>query len=366
MADEVLRPQKTTNSNLNQNDLQNLPENHPLRQQESQQPQQKGFTQNITPEMIAKTPGISGQIPPQFLNALNQANQQKQNTNNEAPLPPVSTQINIPRNASVELATLLENLKSQSYIFEEIKLPSLGRFYNGEDGPKDGILHIRPMTGEEEQILATPRFVKKGQALDMIFQRCIQEKYNVKNLLSIDRTFLLIYLRGISYGPEYEVEIKCPNCDKKFATTIDLDTIPVDTCPDNFGPDLTDVLPKSGFRFTYRVSVGKDETDLQDHRERRIKQYGDSTSDDTLTYRITQLVTNIEGIQDKNEIMTLVKNLPVQDVAYLRNVVNEPPFGLDTKIPLNCASCLEEFDVELPLDTGFFFPRRKKKEQTQV
>ena len=362
MADDVLRPQKGNNSNINPNDLQDLPENHPLRQQETQPSKAKIFGQDLSPEALAKIPGVSGHIPHQFLNALNKP----KNTDAPAPQPPQLQPMVIPKNASVELATLLENLKSQSYIFEEITLPSLGRFYNGEDGPQNGKLHIRPMTGEEEQILATPRFVKKGQALDMIFQRCIQEKHNVKNLLSIDRTFLLIYLRGISYGPEYEVEIKCPNCDKKFATTIDLDSIPVDTCPDTFGPDLTDKLPKSGFRFTYRVSVGKDETDLQEHREKRIKQYGDSTADDTLTYRLTQLVTNIEGVQDKNEIMTLLKNLPVQDVAYLRNIVNEPPFGLDTKIPLNCASCLEEFDVELPLDTGFFFPRRKKKDQTQA
>ena len=356
MADDVLRPQKVNVSNSNINELENLPENHPLRQDN-----QPSKPQQIKAEDISNIPGVSGNIPPQFLNALNQ---KKQELN--SPQIPASQTISIPKNASVELASLLENLKSQSYVFEEIKLPSAGKFYNSEDGPQDGILHIRPMTGEEEQILATPRFVKKGQAIDMIFQRCIQEKYNVKNFLSVDRTFLLIYLRGISYGPEYEVEIKCPSCAKKFATTIDLDSIPVDTCPDNFGPDLNEKLPKSGFRFTYRLSNGKDETELQDHRERRLKQYGDSTADDTLTYRVTQLTTNIEGIQDKNEIMTVVKNLPVQDVAFLRNVINEPPFGLDTKIPLNCASCLEEFDIELPLDTGFFFPRRKKTEQIQA
>jgi hypothetical protein len=365
MADEVYRPQKTNVSNLNKSDLENLPENHPLRQQDGVANQNK--QPQLSPEMLSQMQGVSGQIPPQFLNALNKANQEQQTKQQDYnPLSAsVTPTINIPKNASIELTTLLENLKSQSYIFEEIKLPSLGRFYNGEDGPTSGVLHIRPMTGEEEQILATPRFVKKGQAIDMIFQRCIQEKYNVKNLLSVDRTFLLIYLRGISYGSEYEVEIKCPNCDKKFATTIDLD-LPVDTCPDSFGPDLSGVLPKSGFRFSYRLSNGKDETDLQEHRERRIKQYGDSSTDDTLSYRVTQLITRIEGIQDKNEILTLVKNLPVQDVAYLRGLVNEPPFGLDTKIPLNCASCLEEFDVDLPLDTGFFFPRRRKTEQVQA
>jgi hypothetical protein len=44
------------------------------------------------------------------------------------------------------------------------------------------------MTGEEEQILSTPRWVKKGKAIDMIFRRCIKEPINTDELLSVDRT----------------------------------------------------------------------------------------------------------------------------------------------------------------------------------
>ncbi|WP_447516277.1 hypothetical protein, partial [Clostridioides difficile] len=64
------------------------------------------------------------------------------------------------------------------------------------------------MTGEEEQILATPRFVRKGQAINMIFQRCLKEQFRPEQFLTIDRTYILIYLRGISYSPNYDVEVK--------------------------------------------------------------------------------------------------------------------------------------------------------------
>jgi hypothetical protein len=289
---------------------------------------------------------------------------QQQNTY-QAP-PQAAAPQNYPPSGNSNLNSLLERLKGQNYVYEEIVLPSLGKFYDGVDGPTNGVLHIRPMTGEDEQILATPRFVKKGQAINMIFSRCIQEQIKVADLLSADRTFLLIYLRGISYGTEYEVEIKDPDSDRKFTTIIDLDSLPVERCPEDFGSDLSGVLPRSGFRFSYRFSRGRDETELQEYRDRRLKVSGDSSSDDSLIYRTAQLVEQIEGVQNKTEIMTLLRNLPIQDLTYLRNLVTEPPFGVDTQVSIISPVTSDEFHIELPLEANFFFPRNRKKEKTQA
>jgi len=200
----------------------------------------------------------------------------------------------------------------------------------------------------------------------MIFQRCLQEQFRAEELLTIDRTYLLIWLRGISYTPEYDVEVKCPACEKRFSTAIDLNSLYVDQCPDNFGPELTDVLPKTGWTFNYRLSRGKDEQEIQDYRERRAKLLGDSSPDETLTYRTALLLERVEGVSNKNELQTLIKSLPIQDVSFIRNCINEPPFGVDTTIPINCPMCMHEFEVDLPLEANFFFPRRKRKEKTQV
>ena len=222
------------------------------------------------------------------------------------------------------------------------------------------VVSIRPMTGEEEQILATPRFVKKGQAINMIFQKCLKEGVRAENLLTVDRTYLLIYLRGISYGPNYDVEIKCPECETKFSTTIDLNSLYVEHTPDDYGPDLRDVLPTSKLPFSYRLSTGRDEQDIQEHRDRRIKAFGDNGVDDTLTYRTAQLLNDIDGITNKSELQILLKNLPINDVSYIRNLINDPPFGVDTNVEIVCPSCLAEFTLDLPLEANFFFPRRKK------
>ena len=248
-------------------------------------------------------------------------------------------------------------------IYERVELPSRGRFYDGENGPSDGIVHLRPMTGEEEEILATPRFVKKGQAINMIFNRCMKENFDSSNFLTQDRTYMLIYLRGISYTPEYDVEVRDPETDQTFATTINLNDLYVDYCSADFSSDdLEDVLPVTGYRFKYRLAVGKDEQEIQEHRERRAKNFDLSgQADDTLLFRTAHLIDEVEGLTDKREIQTLLKKLPIQDVAYLRTVVNEPPFGVDTKVSITNPYSLREFEIELPLESNFFFPRARRK-----
>lgn len=379
MSDNVFKPQKPMNP------VGNLPPDHPLvaNNQESLGGSPEGgvqLTGNV-PEALLKRMQNKGN--PQPVNE--NLNKQQVPYNQQVPyaqpavnvthrpefdvgplppdasLPPSMKMSGGMHNASQDLQNLLQALQSQSNVFEEITLPSLGRFYDGTDGPTDGKIHIRPMTGEEEQILATPRFVKKGQAMNMIFSRCIQEPYRPENLLSVDRTFVLIYLRGISYGNEYEVEIKDPDSDSRFSTVIDLNSLPVETCPLDFGPVLSDTLPQTGLTFTYRLSRGRDETELQDHRERRRKQFGDGVADDTLIFRTAQLTESIANITAKEEIQVLLKNLPVKDIAYIRSIVNDPPFGVDTNVTILSPASNEEFEVALPMEANFFFPRHKRK-----
>lgn len=341
----------------------------PRRPQHNEEAHPQQFAQPIQP---ASPIQMTGNIPPEFLQMMNAANA----TNNpEEPKTGFSqmknpeTPKNIPPSREVRmhssnehLKELLNSLKTSTAIYEEIELPSKGKFYDGENGPSNGIVSIRAMTGEEEQILATPRFVRKGQAINMIFQKCLKEGnlYRPENLLTVDRTYILIYLRGISYSPKYEVEVKCPECERKFGTTIHLDEMFVEGCPAEYGPELKDVLPNSKLPFSYRLSTGRDEQEITDYRDRRIKAFGDAAADDTLTYRTATLLNEIDGITSKTDLQVLLKNLPINDVSYIRNCINEPPFGVDTNIAIVCPSCLQEFEVDLPLESNFFFPRRKK------
>lgn len=388
MTDDVYRPRKKISSQDLQDDLVDesptSDENDPLAAiRKFQQAAGNEVGKDVTDQPLAKGDvpfEVSGQMPQAFKDAMARkgagqgAGMQRQ-SNEEDELPPFirearqaapkkqkatpDSKIRVTGSDSFEAA--LAKLSDPNQ-WEEFEFPSRGRFYS--DIPP--VVHVRPMTGEEEQILATPRFVKKGKAIDMIFDRCIREKINTEDLLSVDRTHLLIYLRGISYTPEYDVEIKCPECGIKFQTVIDLNGLDVEDCPTDFGPDdLEGTLPVSGFKYRYRLSLGKDEQQISQYREKKIQDWGDQSEDDTLLYRTALLLEELEGVKMLKEIQFLLKKLPIADVAYLRNEINQPPFGVKTEVPMLCPSCTEEFKIDLPLETSFFFPR-KKEEKTQA
>jgi len=318
---------------------------------------------------------MTGTPPPQFQQVLAQVKSQGQpeperaapgesrrmQTRNAPKQRPPQNTADMRVTGSERLEELIKGIEEQA-IYEPIELPSKGAFYDGTDGPQDGVLHIRPMTGEEEQILATPRFVRKGQAINMIFNRCIQEKYDTEQFLTQDRTYLLIYLRGISYTPEYDVEVRDPETDQTFATTIDLNALYVDYCPADFSDaSLTDTLPTTGYQFTYRLARGGDEQEVQNYRDHRAKNFDlSSQADDTLLYRTSLLIDNIEGLTSRTEIQMLMRKLPISDVAYMRDATSNPPFGVNTTVTIQSPYTLQDFEIELPLEANFFFPRAKK------
>ena len=373
MADETFRPQKRS---ISQDEIENADVGQDTGDAEnaaetlaSMQAMRNRVAAEVGREMEGPQGEIgmqvSGKVPEAFKQAVASkkmnAGAKKATTGKE----PRQNEMRV--TGSGRLEELIAGIGSKgNMVFEQIELPSKGKFYDGENGPSDGIIHLRPMTGEEEEILATPRFVKKGQAINMIFNRCMRENFDSSNFLTQDRTYMLIYLRGISYTPEYDVEVRDPESDQTFATTINLNDLYVDYCGTDFGPEnLEDVLPTTEYKFRYRLAVGKDEQSIQEYRERRAKNFDLSgQADDTLLYRTAHLIEEIEGLTDKLEIQTLLKKLPIQDVAYLRTVVNEPPFGVDTKINITNPYTLRDFEIELPLESNFFFPRAKRKKNT--
>ena len=307
---------------------------------------------------------MTGKVPEKFKQILDQQQSPPPSKATARPTPPqMGPMAGIPEGS---LGQMIRGLAPEIMEFGAIELPSKGKFY---DDPvlSTGILHVRPMTGAEEEILATSRYVKKNEAVDMIFKRCLQEKVDTTKLLTIDRNYLLIWLRGISYSTEYEVEVKCTNCEHKFKEVVNLNELPVNYCPDDFDmSSLSGTLPKTGWKFTYRLSNGHDELTVAQYRDRRNREFGRDRSDDTLTYRTATLLNSIEdnegrSVVDTNDLQVLLKRVPVGDGAYLRSVVNDPPFGVNTDIVLVCDNCGADFNTDLPMESGFFFPQYKKR-----
>lgn len=315
---------------------------------------------------------ISGVIPPHLRQAIKEKLEEAEKVAMEQiverPLEKSDVPVPLPSQLERKMYTsnskldeLLEGVKGIVNSYEPVTLPSMGKFYSPGVAPADGVINVRCMTGEEDIILATTRHIKKGNAINMIFKNCVKENIVPEKLLSIDRVWLLIYLRGISLGTDYQVEIKCPECSKKFSYDANIDTLAVDFCPEEFGPDkLTGELPVTKYKFTYRLPTGRDENLISTYREKKIAEFGENAADDTWAFRTSLLITDIEGLTDQRSIQSLVSRLPIGDVSYLRNVINERPFGVETDIDIMCPYCYEEFKVDLPIEASFFYPKPKE------
>lgn len=264
-----------------------------------------------------------------------------------------------------KLQELIDGARIFTQKYERIALPSLGRFYNGNDGPVDGVLHIRPMSGDEQDMLSNTRITKSGDWLRNIFSKCIREKYVTDNFLVEDRHYLLIFLRGISFGPDYEAEIACSSCGEKFPTVIDLDAdVKLTMCPDEFNAEnLNDVLPTTGYKFTYRFPKISDDSAVTNRKTKGYQEFGSNFSSDNVTFRMSLFVQDVEGVKDQRSIQALLKQLPVNDLNYLQEVINNPPFGVDTELKIDCPYCFSEVVTEMPMSINFFYPTAKRKKQ---
>ncbi len=253
---------------------------------------------------------------------------------------------------------IISRLKKKQ-AFEEVLLPSKNFTYGQFGVERDKPIHVKPMTIEEEKVLSTPRLIRSGEAIDRIFESCMYENIPAGKLLSPDRIFLLFYIRAISYGPEYDVEIKCPSCNTTYNESINLNTLEINYCKDDFTGEVQCTVPDSGLDIWYRLPCGEDERQLTKYREMRVKNFSGST-DDTLVRRNIMLISRINTIDDRISIEQIVNNLSVKDSNYLRDQINNPGFGPQTDIFMTCPYCYHGWELDLPIDANFFFPRTKK------
>ena len=83
---------------------------------------------------------------------------------------------------------------------------------------------------------------KTQDPLNIILQKCTTN-IDVFDLLSIDKLYLIMKLREISYGNEYNTLLICKECQAENPTTVKLSELTVNPVPDNFSDPVEVNLP---------------------------------------------------------------------------------------------------------------------------
>lgn len=226
---------------------------------------------------------------------------------------------------------ILGGIPETQYV--EVELPSRAASMYGLDDP---VLHLRAMTFADEKAMLSS---KNKNSLNIILDRCIQEDINPRQLLLQDKLYLLFHLRALSVGDDYDLEIKCANCDTKALTTVNiLKSFKVNYADPPVEKTVKFVLPELGKEVTVkRASSGELET------------YADDLLD-----QLWRFTLEIAGHTNAKVRAQVLEKLPRRDVHKIVEEITLPNLGIDQKFIYKCSKCSHEELKEMQLSTDFF------------
>lgn len=289
-----------------------------------------------------------------------------------------------------------------------IHLPSKGILYRNDPNLSevhDGSISARPMTMRELELFMRPELLESGTLIDAILKKCIKSNIDPKYLLTSDRTYLLIYLRSLSFGPDYRFEFKCGGCRRNISHKINMGSLPIKTLDEIHGEldkgklvvssvkkikePFAYQLPHSKLTVLFRLSRGSDEAEksrdqyfnkVKSEQNRAIHRNKDGrlvirnvdpneqTEEESGTHfsgqpqqtsileNVMKQVVSIEGVPD-DMIEQALGNMLAGDVTSLQEAMYESDSGIEMRIEVPCpdqSGCRTDNKITVPFTESFF------------
>jgi len=248
---------------------------------------------------------------------------------------------------------LVQKLKLPGRVFQ---LPSRGALYkNGEVSSSEGEVHVHPMSALTEINLKNPDLLFNGKALEEVCAECIPDIKKPTQLFGRDVDALMFYLRLVTYGPKFEINVKhtCENA-KNHSYVVDLEQMVT---------QMKVLDPTEKFEVT--IQTGQKVVLHPVKYEHMIKLYQmnagktEMTPDDVkknIIFNLVNLVDNVDGITDR----ALIEEWATKLTSPMQNRITEViekmnGWGPNGTTNLKCKDCGTEMEVELPLNPISFF-----------
>ena len=244
--------------------------------------------------------------------------------------------------------------ESTDYVAERVDLPSApaGKAIYPNSPAQLGFVKVRAITTQEEEILATERFWRQGTAIDMVLSRCIVTKgVNTMDLLSGDRTHLLMFLRSISFGPEYSFDATLKGGHVQTIKT-DVSKLQIRSLPADFVEPYT--VQVNGVTYECRLSRGADEMALIQARMQALRKDPKGAAEPSPTLSLRRAIVSVNGNTDADAIAKHVKFLVSGRAQELRRKIAEVSPGpmLNLEVVNEATGSAEE--VNFQMTEGFF------------
>jgi len=255
------------------------------------------------------------------------------------------------------------DVKKTNFPTEVVELPSKGLLYPEDHPLSSGTIEMKYMTAREEDILTSANLIKQGVVLDKLLQSLIVTPVNYNDILNGDKNAIMVAGRVLGYGKDYQATVTCPDCGHKNETVIDLTEItnkPIDDTAITKGHNEFEfVLPTSKRKIKFKVLTHGDEKQITSDIKVSKKLNKSAGVDPTLTTRLINIITSVDGETDKKIIKDFVNNelFAVDSRALRKHISNVSP-DIDLTFHFECEECGHINDeTTVPMGVGFFWPR---------
>jgi len=213
-------------------------------------------------------------------------------------------------------------------------LPSRGKFYTDFESIK-----ISPLKFLDEQLILTGKGLEKDIVTELLEKTV--EGIDVNEILLMDKNYLLMKLREVSYGDDYEFSIVCRNCNHESRSKIELSKqLNMSQIPDDFEDPRTIKLPKLGVDVVIRLP-----------RNREERYFSDTETSYQNLYRF---IVSINGNTDPVFISKAINLMEIADVKKIYKEITNNPYGIDPRFVFKCGKCKHKETLAVPIDSDFF------------
>lgn len=241
------------------------------------------------------------------------------------------------------------------------QMPSCGLFYKDGELSSDvnmGEVHIHAMSAYDEILMKTPDSLFSGEAVNIVFKRCIPQILKPMKLLAKDVDFLLVCLRKITYGDSLEVTYDHYCKDSKKQTYV------VNT--DQYLKKSRKIDPTTvGSIYTKTISNGQIVKFRPTTFENLIKLYQDTDPIKAISPEeelntsaeiISSVIESVDEITDQKQICEWVKMISAGWVEEISATIEKTSnFGPEFKFTTQCKDCNETITIETPINPVSFF-----------
>lgn len=263
----------------------------------------------------------------------------------------------------------LQETREFNFPTEVITLPSRGLIYPEDNPLSSGKVELKYMTAREEDILTTDSYIKQGTVIDKLLESVIVsngEGLPVKyvDLVTGDKNAIMIAVRILAYGHEYQVEVNDPFSDEKQKETIDLNQFESKEFDESLlvqphSNEFEFTLPISKRSVTFMVLTESKERKIKHQlkdQEKKSKKFKDETKRE-LTTRLKNTILSVDGDYDQKKIDHFVDNeLFSKDSLELRKYMTKVAPNIDLTWTFVSDETGEEQEMQMPMEIQFFWP----------